>query len=723
MTPKDPNDMFPHSENNSQGGTQNTQKNDQPAGPKPVNQRQAGTPSPQSPQKNSKRASFGLLIVGVLFILLFVFVLVLAAVSSSDNEILGSIFNIEGDVRSFITNIVNILFGLLSAIALIALIVGGFIYMVSMGDKKEVKKARLTLIASGIGLFLVAISWAVMIVVLESNAPNENEVIEESVIFTNPDPAQGSAPLTVVFDVQGYPAEGYFFNWEYGDGQTGVGKSNSHIYNRVGLYDAKVQIINAETQEAFLLKTQVLVDNTSPIAKIFADPISGRAPLSVEFDASDSKDPNGNIVKYEWDFGDPAASDNSNSAEGERVTHVFERDGTYTVSLTVEDNNGETQTATQTIEVGMEPDIPIAKITTTPAIVREGDENLVTGTVPFKVSFNASQSRDKDGEIVEYQWDFGDGSAPASSMTANHTYTELGNYNAQLTITDNDDKQDTTSVLVIVKESAKAPTALISSKPPADSKGKITGTAPLTLELNGSESSDEDGNIILYEWNYGDNTTIETGEVVTHTYEQVGTYTLALTVMDNDNQESIPLEYTIVVKEPDKEAPIGTFSTDPEPPTGYVPFTVDFDASASYDNDGTIISYEWDFGDGNAILSGAQVSHEFYNPGIYTITLTVHDNDGLTSMTTRQVAVQLPAPVATIKASRTSGDAPVTITFDASDSTGNITKYEWDFDDGTKETGRKIDHTFDEVGEYTVTLKVSDSGQQVSRDTIEITVE
>ena len=413
-----------------------------------------------------------------------------------------------------------------------------------------------------------------------------------------------------------------------------------------------------------------------------------------------------------------------NIAEGVKVNHTYDRDGTYTVTLTVTDNNDETQTASQTIQVGQEADIPIAVISTTPPLKKINDnEYSVTGVVPFKVSFSGSKSQDKDGEIVSYEWDFGDGSPATNSQTANHVFEDIGTYTVQLSVTDNDGKKDSTSVDVIVKDPAKAPVAVITSNPPADNKGKIKGDAPLNIELHGGQSSDEDGNIILYEWNLGDNSEIQTGENINYTYNASGEYTITLTVKDNDKQVSIPAEITVFVGDTPDKAPIATFTTNPDPPTGYVPFTVEFDASGSYDSDGSIISYEWDFGDSNAILSGAQVTHEFYNQGIYTVSLVVHDDDGLTTTFSRQVAVQLPAPVANIEASRTSGDAPLKVSFDASSSTGNITKYEWDFDDNSKETGRKVVHTFEEAGTYEVELKVSDSGQQVSRSSITINVD
>ncbi|RLG56894.1 MAG: hypothetical protein DRN83_03065 [Hadesarchaea archaeon] len=80
------------------------------------------------------------------------------------------------------------------------------------------------------------------------------------------------------------------------------------------------------------------------------------------------------------------------------------------------------------------------------------------------------------------------------------------------------------------------------------------------------------------------------------------------------------------------QPPVADIATDPSPPTGTAPLTVEFDASGSYDPDGAIVSYSWDFGDGTT-GSGVTVSHT-YTAGTYTATLTVTDTDGLTDTDT-----------------------------------------------------------------------------------------
>lgn len=92
--------------------------------------------------------------------------------------------------------------------------------------------------------------------------------------------------------------------------------------------------------------------NQSPNASFTASPTSGGAPLEVSFDASESSDPDGSIVSYSWVLGDGA------NETGETITHTYNSAGTYTVELTVIDNDGVTDEATETIEVVSPPEPP-----------------------------------------------------------------------------------------------------------------------------------------------------------------------------------------------------------------------------------------------------------------------------------------------------------------------------------------------------------------------------
>ena len=175
------------------------------------------------------------------------------------------------------------------------------------------------------------------------------------------------------------------------------------------------------------------------------------------------------------------------------------------------------------------------------------------------------------------------------------------------------------------------------------------------------------------------------------------------------------------------QPPTANFSASPT--SGAAPLTVNFDASSSTAPDGVIASYSWNFGDGET-ASGQTTSHTFESAGSFTVRLTVTDNAGQTDSAEQVISVtgadgNLP-PTASFTASPSEGEAPLTVTFDASGSSdpdGAIVSYAWDFGNGETATGLTANHTFDSAGTFTVTLSVTDDGGATATDTTTIEVQ
>ncbi|MGO2610218.1 PKD domain-containing protein [Glutamicibacter ardleyensis] len=143
----------------------------------------------------------------------------------------------------------------------------------------------------------------------------------------------------------------------------------------------------------------------------------------------------------------------------------------------------------------------------------------------FDLSVDAAKSTDPDGTISSYNWDFGDGSTSAG-INAEHSYEQPGNYQVKLEVTDSDGATDqqTQSIQITAPE------------PPnqAPQAGFAIGVAGLSVELDGSQSSDPDDDPLTYQWTFGDNSAPTTGETSSHAYTQRGTYDITLTVTDPD---------------------------------------------------------------------------------------------------------------------------------------------------------------------------------------------
>ena len=158
---------------------------------------------------------------------------------------------------------------------------------------------------------------------------------------------------------------------------------------------------------------------------------------------------------------------------------------------------------------------------------------------------------------------------------------------------------------------------------------------------------------------------------------------------------------------PPNQPPTASFTATPA--GGPPPLTVTFDASASADSDGSISSYQWDFG-GGATGAGRTVEHSFSQSAAHTVSLTVTDNRGGTASTSREVLVNAP-PTARISADPVGGSAPLTVNFDASassDEDGAIASYAWSFAGGATGEGAAAAHTFTSPGVYAVRLRVTD---------------
>jgi PKD repeat protein len=313
--------------------------------------------------------------------------------------------------------------------------------------------------------------------------------------------------------------------------------------------------------------------------------------------------------------------------------------------------------------------------------------HFTAACVELGCTFDASVATDPDGEIVGYQWDFGDGST-GSGVTTQHTYNQPGSYPVTLTVTDDAGASGVDTQWVEVVSPNAPPTA------------RFTLTCSgLSCSFNGAGSADSDGTITQYAWAFGDDSS-GSGITAQHTYVQPGWYRVTLTVADDASATGVDAEWI--------EVPPNT------PPTASFTLTCSglscsFNGTGSADSDGTITQYAWAFGDGST-GSGVTTQHTYNQPGSYPVTLTVTDNAGAPAADTRTIIVS--APNAPPMASFTLTCSGLSCSFDgagSADSDGTITTYGWNFGDGSSGSGVTVQHVYTESGSYTVTLTVTDN--------------
>jgi len=382
------------------------------------------------------------------------------------------------------------------------------------------------------------------------------------------------------------------FLWDFGDGSNGTGVTVSHSYVDDSNYTVTLTVTDDDNASTYTSAIKTVL-NRSPVAGFTESAEVVNVGEVIAFNASASYDPDGVIVSFFWDFGD------GSNATGLLVEHAYNDNGFYTVTLTVADDDGATDLATAAKTVEVTPPV---------AVFTESSETVYTDEI---ILFNASQSYDPDGSIVSYYWDFGDGTN-ATGVAVSHSYVDDGNYTVTLTVTDDDDVTATATATKTVLN--RAPVALFSESATTVFTGE-------SITFNASSSYDPDGSIVSYYWDFGDGTNT-TGVVVGHSYVDDGNYTVTLTVIDDDGATASTSANKTVLN----RAPVALFSESAT--TVFTGESITFNASASYDPDGTI-SYFWDFGDGNNATS-VIVAHSYVDDGVYNVTLIVTDDDGAT---------------------------------------------------------------------------------------------
>ena len=235
------------------------------------------------------------------------------------------------------------------------------------------------------------------------------------------------------------------------------------------------------------------------------------------------------------------------------------------------------------------------------------------------------------------------GSQDVSVLNVSTTFgTGLGSYGVLVTarmVSSPSTIANSTVVNVTVVPSAfdESPTAVISFSPASPVVGQAVVFSP-------AGSFDPDGIIVSYIWNFGDFSTIisQNNTSVIHAYATVNTFTVKLTVVDNSSRSGVAFAIVNVVANQTDEPPIADFVV--RVSNSSLPIRVGqlvtFDASSSFDPDGFISNYSWNFGDGGLIEAGGPLhGHVYSSPGNYTVSLVVTDSSGKTASVRHSVLV------------------------------------------------------------------------------------
>jgi PKD repeat protein len=376
------------------------------------------------------------------------------------------------------------------------------------------------------------------------------------------------------------------------------------------------------------------------------------------------------IANWTWEMGDGTV------AYGPEVSHTYASLGTVLIRLTVRDHRGLEDTCERTLDVlNLLPE----------CLFSYGPSQPDPGEV---VSFT-DLSSDLDGHIVTWSWSFGDGGA-SNERSPHHAFAAIGDYMVSLTVVDQDGGSDTRVRKVPVGN--QAPVANFSLAP-----STVSTLQEVTFT---SGSHDADGSIALTSWDFGDGASGQ-GVQVKHRYSSIGSFTVRMTVVDDDGASSSTTAVVSVVN----SRPVATFSC---PSEVLSLMEVQFQ-DRSFDPDGKIRSWSWDFGDGST-SSSPSPAHTYLRPGEYSVALTVTDNLMASTTTVRDLKVLNRLPELTMTTPPGEHRSLERLEFEAaaSDEDGEVVRIEWTMGDGNVLVGSSIIHAYAAPGNYTVVLTCTD---------------
>ncbi|MEN8224975.1 MAG: PKD domain-containing protein [Bacteroidota bacterium] len=467
--------------------------------------------------------------------------------------------------------------------------------------------------------------------------------------------------------------------WDFGDGFSSASQHPNHLFASAGSHYVTLTVVNQEGCSDTFGDSVVVYEN--PTALFSADTVC----LGGSTSFTDLSQPIGQITSWSWDFGDPASGGN-NISFLQNPVHNYSSHGSYSVSLTISDVNGCSNTISQNIWV--EP-LPIANF----SFINEacvGDEVL----------FN-DLSVPGNEEIIMWVWDFGDGTTSTiyspAPPSVTHTYTGAGTFQVTLTV------ESALGCLGSVTKSMN-----VVPVPTAD----FTYTwacEGMQTQFNDISSLNGGSAVINWWWDFGDplsggpnNSFFQNPQ---HIFTGPGSYNVTLIVW-NVEFCSDTIVQTVVVQ--------------PGPPVDYYydvacenEFT-QFYTDDAVVNISTITNFLWDFDDGG--FSNMQNPlHLFPGSGTYDVTLTITDTSLCENSITKTVNVD-PPPVAFFDVSEPTC-ASDSMWFDDLSSTtfGYLQTWIWDFDDGTPPDtihfpdDPNVYHIYANTGTYGPTLTVINS--------------
>lgn len=478
--------------------------------------------------------------------------------------------------------------------------------------------------------------------------------------------------------------------------------------------------------------------NVPPTARAGNDQSIQLPTNSVTLDGSASTDADGTITGYAWSKISGPVQYNISNANNVSTTVTGLAEGSYMFRLVVTDNNG--ATGYDTVVVNVTPAPP-----NVPPVANAGNDQSIQLPVN-SVNLSGAASGDADGTISGYAWSKVSGPAQFNISNANSVNTSVtnlvaGTYAFRLVVTDNNGATDDDTVIVNVAPAPPPPNI----PPVANAGSDHSIQLPANIaSLDGSASTDADGNIVTYSWTkvsgpaqYSIANAANASTIVSNLVE--GTYTFRLVVTDNNGATDDDMVEIIVsaAPPPPNVAPVAKAGDDIiiQLPTS----AVSLNGSASFDPDGVISAYSWNRISGptgitivNATTATADVVG--MQAGEYIFELTVTDNSGATASDQIKITVirQQNIPPVSKAGKDTTIAFPANTAWlnggNSGDADGAIVTFQWKLISGPAGAAIQASAAVAtivsnlKVGDYVFELSVTDNRGATDKDSVTVSV-
>lgn len=700
------------------------QKNKEESDKQPVQQVQ------QAPKikKRMRPQTFLLGILGISFLLLTAFYALVfwGTVSGNVSNPLFETLGIEAvGLKSLLQTMTNTIFGLLALILLFLSLI--FLFRGAMTEKDSTNRKTIFAKAGLYSLLFIFICgiWVFFFWFISTLQGETTPKQEDSLINTTPTIVVGlSAPIQINFDIgeklfkKINPESIRQINWDF-DGDNIIDASGPIVTHRFldkgennGRFPVTANISYFSEKEgkevSFLSKREVIISNEAVLASLIAAPSAGPFPLTVEFNALESRDPDGEVILYEWDLdGD---GEFEVRQEGPTIEKTFTQVGEYKVQLRVTGSNHDFDVVETLIKVNNPEGSLRAEITS---------DGPLEGYAPLKLSLDGSNSFVKEGQITRFEWFVTGDTEPFTGRKLQRIFRNPGEYEVSLTIqNDLGERNKITKTIKVSPDNSKASIFIRTTPAVVNKDGILYGVVPFDVSFDSSKS--EIRNAFEWQWDFeNDGITDEFSQAVKHTFRKAGTYEVKLLIVDSNEKVHEKIQI-VKVERSGIRAKIYA-----EPTAGEVPLRVDFDGSGSAVDEGEIVDYIWEFPNTEPIHYGAKISYLFKTIGNFTVKLTVLTSKGKTSYTETLISIRVPVIKSDFSFTPKIGKAPLVVSFDLGNSKGLVQEYFWDFGDGYTQKQYKpspITHTYKTPGIYQIKLRLLDENNIIAESTQKIEI-